>query len=88
MVNPLFQSGQVDQYETYVDLQIANALFVEIAKNLTLAEIGLRKQTPLIQVIERPNFPLKRSGLVWYEWMGLGALVGFALGAYLALRQP
>ncbi len=88
MVNPLFQSGQVDQYETYVDLQIANALFVEIAKNLTLAEIGLRKQTPLIQVIERPNFPLKRSGLVWYEWMGLGALVGFFLGAYLALRQP
>lgn len=88
MVNPLFQSGQVDQYETYVDLQIANALFVEIAKNLTLAEIGLRKQTPLIQVIERPIFPLKRSGLVWYEWMGLGALVGFALGAYLALRQP
>lgn len=88
MVNPLFQSGQVDQYETYVDLQIANALFVEIAKNLTLAEIGLRKQTPLIQVIERPNFPLKRSGLEWYEWMGLGALVGFALGAYLALRKP
>lgn len=88
MVNPLFQSGQVDQYETYVDLQIANALFVEIAKNLTLAEIGLRKQTPLIQVIERPNFPLKRSGLFWYEWMGLGALVGFALGAYLALRKP
>ena len=88
MVNPLFQSGQVDQFETYVDLQIANALFVEIAKNLTLAEIGLRKQTPLIQVIERPNFPLERSGLAWYEWMGIGALVGFALGAYLALRQP
>jgi uncharacterized protein involved in exopolysaccharide biosynthesis len=88
MVNPLFQSGQVDQFETYVDLQIANALFVEIAKNLTLAEIGLRKQTPLIQVIERPNFPLERSGLAWYEWMGIGSLVGFALGAYLALRQP
>lgn len=87
MVNPLFQSGQVDQYETYVDLQVANALFVEIAKNLTLAEIGLRKQTPLIQVIEYPNFPLNRTGLLWYEWMGLGALVGFLFGAYLALRQ-
>jgi len=88
MVNPLFQSGQVDQYETYVDLQIANALFVEIAKNLTLAEIGLRKQTPLIQVIERPAFPLNRTGLLWYEWMGLGFIAGLALGLYLALRQP
>jgi len=87
MVNPLFQSGQVDQYQTYVDLQIANALFVEIAKNLTLAEIGLRKQTPLIQVIERPLFPLKRTGLLWYEWMGLGALAGAAFGAYFALRK-
>lgn len=88
VVNPLFQSGQIDQYESFVNLQVANALYVEISKNLTLAEIGLRKQTPLIQVVERPNFPLEKSGYDWWVWMALGALAGFALGAYQALRQP
>jgi hypothetical protein len=85
VVNPIFQSGQVDQYESFVNLQVANALYVEISKNLTLAEIGLRKQTPLIQVVERPNFPLQRSGYEWWQWMLLGGLAGGALGLYQAL---
>jgi hypothetical protein len=85
VVNPIFQSGQVDQYESFVNLQVANALYVEISKNLTLAEIGLRKQTPLIQVVERPNFPLQRSGYEWWQWMLLGGLAGGAFGIYQAL---
>lgn len=85
VVNPLFQSGQIDQYESFVNLQVANALYVEISKNLTLAEIGLRKQTPLIQVVERPNFPLEKSGYDWWQWMALGAFLGLAFGTYQAL---
>jgi hypothetical protein len=85
VVNPLFQSGQIDQYESFVNLQVANALYVEISKNLTLAEIGLRKQTPLIQVVERPSFPLQRSGYRWWQWMLLGGLAGGAFGLYQAL---
>ena len=85
VVNPIFQSGQVEQYESFVNLQVANALYVEISKNLTLAEIGLRKQTPLIQVVDRPNFPLQRSGYEWWQWMLLGGLAGGAFGLYQAL---
>ena len=85
LVDPLFQSGQIDQYKSYVNLQVANALYVEISKNLTLAEIGLRKQTPLIQIVEHPNFPLRRSGYQWWQWLLLGASAGAALGTYLVL---
>jgi hypothetical protein len=70
-----------------VDLEIANALFIEITKNLTLAEIGLRKQTPLIQVVERPSFPLPKTGMLWWEWMLFGAAAGGAFGVYRALVQ-
>ena len=86
-VNSIFQRAQVDKYASFVDLEIANALFIEITKNLTLAEIGLRKQTPLIQVVEHPAFPLKKTGLFWWEWMLLGAGAGAALGIYQALTQ-
>ena len=86
-VNSIFQINQVDKYASYVDLEIANALFIEITKNLTLAEIGLRKQTPLIQVVERPSFPLPKTGLKWWEWMLLGAGSGAVFGVYRALVQ-
>ena len=89
VVNPLFQRGQIEQYQSLVNLQVANALFVEISKNLTLAEIGLRKQTPLIKVVERPSFPLKKTGYDWWEWMAFGALAGMVFGTYQALvRKP
>lgn len=88
VVNPLFQSGQISQYQTLVNLQVANALYVEIAKNLTLAEIGLRKQTPLIKVVERPDFPLEKTGFLWWEWMLIGAILGAALGVYRSLISP
>ncbi len=86
-INSIFQRSQVDKYASFVDLEIANALFIEITKNLTLAEIGLRKQTPLIQVVERPIFPLERTGLLWWEWMLAGAAMGATLGVYRALLQ-
>lgn len=86
-INSIFQRSQVEKYASYVDLEIANALFIEITKNLTLAEIGLRKQTPLIQVVERPIFPLNRTGMLWWEWMLAGAALGAAFGVYRALVQ-
>lgn len=86
-INSVFQRAQVDKYATFVDLEIANALFIEITKNLTLAEIGLRKQTPLIQVVEKPNFPLERTGLFWWEWMAFGAFGGLVLGVYMAIQK-
>ena len=86
-LNSIYQSSQVEKYASLVDLEIANALFVEISKNLTLAEIGLRKQTPLIQIVERPTFPLDKTGLEWWEWMLVGAAMGAAFGVYRALVQ-
>lgn len=86
-VNSIFQRAQVDKYASFVDLEIANALFIEITKNLTLAEIGLRKQTPLIQVVEHPAFPLKKTGLLWWEWMLAGAGFGAVFGVYRAITQ-
>lgn len=88
-LNSIFQKNQIDKYSSFVELEIANALFIEITKNLTLAEIGLRKQTPLIQVIERPDFPLKKTGFEWWKWMLAGMGLGAVIGAYLALtRMP
>ncbi|MDB2589061.1 hypothetical protein N9Y33_04225 [Bacteroidia bacterium] len=81
-INPLTQMARVNQNRSTIDLQISVSLYGEIVKNLKLAEIGLRKQTPLIQLIEKPHFPLDHVG--WKIWQT--TLIGLVLGLLMAIR--
>lgn len=80
-VNPLRQSLQVNKNEALVDLQIAVTMYGEILKNTKLAEIGLRKQTPLIQIIETPQAPFDKIGLPLWKLLLLSGFLGLVLGA-------
>jgi hypothetical protein len=86
-VNPLKQSLRVNQNRKMIDLQVSVALYGEIVKNLKLAEISLRKQTPLIQVIDSPVLPLEESGYEWWEWILIGMLMGFVLFGFFIYRR-
>jgi len=86
-VNPLKQSLRVNQNRKMIDLQVSVALYGEIVKNLKLAEISLRKQTPLIQVIDAPTMPLDESGYNWWQWMLIGMLMGFILFGFLIYKK-
>ena len=79
-INPVRQSLRIDQNRKLIDLQVSVSLYGEIVKNLKLAEISLRKQTPLIQVIDRPLQPLEIVGYRWWEWCIIGGIFGL-LGA-------
>ena len=78
-VNPNRASLLVNQNRALVELQISVSLYGEIIKNLKLAEIGVRKQTPIIQIADEPAFPLPRTGFKMWQWSLLGA-VGSTLG--------
>tara|TARA_B100000780_G_scaffold152844_1_gene106830 strand:- start:782 stop:1822 length:1041 start_codon:yes stop_codon:yes gene_type:complete len=81
-INPNRASLRIDQNRSLVDLQISVSLYGEIIKNLKLAEIGLRKQTPIIQIVDVPQFPLPKVGLKIWQWMlvfGSGFSIVFIL---------
>jgi len=80
-INPGRASLGVSQNRSLIDLQVSVALYGEIVKNLKLAEIGLRKETPLIQLVDMPSFPLPQVGFRWWEF----ATGGLALSLVLVL---
>jgi hypothetical protein len=82
-INPLWQTMRIDQSRSVIDLQITINLFGELIKNLKLAEVSMRKETPIIQVIEPIQFPLERTGFYWWEWAIIGLAAGMALALYL-----
>jgi hypothetical protein len=85
-VNPLRQVMKVDQSRAMVDLQIAISMYGEIAKQMKLAEISLRKQTPLVQVVDFPKFPYDRVGWSLLEYCAIGMFFGTLLGILLIWR--
>ncbi|MFY7651358.1 MAG: hypothetical protein ACOVQE_01590 [Chitinophagaceae bacterium] len=57
-VNPLRQTLRTNTQKKQVDLQVNSVLYTELLKNLELARLTLRKETPLIQIIDTPTLPL------------------------------
>ncbi|MNL16285.1 hypothetical protein D3C87_1373180 [compost metagenome] len=64
------------------------AVLTELIKNLELTKISLLKETPLIQVIDSPIFPLKEDKLGKTKGVILGAfLFGFFVVVYFSGRR-
>lgn len=59
-----------------VDVQANTAILTQLVTNLEMAKVSLRKETPLIQVIDRPILPLKKEKV--------GKLKSLILGGFLA----
>lgn len=79
--NPLLQSGTVESRTSQVDVQASIAVYEEIVKNLEIAKINHRNNSPLIQVIDSPRFPLEESRIK----LGTGILAGAFLFFVLAI---
>lgn len=57
-VNPIKQKVRASSQKTQVDASANAALYQELLKQMGLAQITLNRETPLIQIIDRPVLPL------------------------------
>ena len=75
-LNPAMNVRRAPSARRQVDVQANTAILTELVKQTELAKVTLRKETPLIQVIDTPIFPLKKEKL--------GKVKGLAIGGFLA----
>ncbi len=86
--NPLLSAATVNGRRKQVDVQTSAAVFQEIVKNLEMAKISHRINTPLIQLIDSPTFPLKRTEIRLVKGMVYGAFfLGVLALSFLYLRR-
>ena len=74
-LNPSLNVRRVPSARRQVDVQANTAILTELVKQTELAKVTLRKETPLIQIIDRPILPLKKKKV--------GKLIGLVLGGVL-----
>lgn len=75
-LNPALNVKRVPSARRQVDVQANTAILTEIVKQAELAKVTLRKETPLIQIIDEPILPLPKEEF--------GKVKGIALGTVLA----
>ncbi|WP_281336379.1 Wzz/FepE/Etk N-terminal domain-containing protein [Flavobacterium eburneipallidum] len=74
-LNPSLNVRRVPSARRQVDVQANTAILTELVKQTELAKVTLRKETPLIQIIDRPILPLKKEKT--------GKLLGLLFGGFL-----
>ena len=62
-------------------VEVLNAMYLEIVKNLELSKITLLNQTPIINIIDEPILPLDEDK----KSKTLAGLLGGFLGGFLSL---
>jgi len=87
-LNPALNVRRAPSARRQVDVQANTAILTELVKQTELAKVTLRKETPLIQVIDHPILPLPKEKFGKAKGIVLGGiLAGFLVVFGLILRK-
>jgi hypothetical protein len=87
-LNPAMNVRRAPSARRQVDVQANTAILTELVKQSELAKVTLRKETPLIQIIDKPILPLKKERFALSEGIIMGGfLAGFLMVSFLILRR-
>jgi len=81
-LNPAMLVRKTPGTRRQVDVQANTAILTQLVTNLEMAKVSLRKETPLIQVIDKPILPLKKEKIGKLKSLIIG---GFLAGFLMAL---
>ncbi|WP_289663071.1 lipopolysaccharide biosynthesis protein [Flavobacterium panacagri] len=80
-LNPALNVRRTPSARRQVDVQANTAILTELVKQSELAKVTLRKDTPLIQIIDKPILPLPKEKFEKTK----GLLMGGFLGSFIVI---
>jgi hypothetical protein len=83
--NPALQILRAPSQKRQVDVQANQAILTQLVANLEISKVSLRKETPLIQVIDRPILPLEKEKLGKLRGMIIGGIIGGFLAIFIII---
>lgn len=87
-LNPALNVRRAPSARRQVDVQANTAILTELVKQSELAKVTLRKETPLIQIIDKPILPLPKEKFGKAKGVVLGGiLAGFFTVMVLIIRR-
>ncbi len=85
--NPALRVLGVQAQRKAVDVQSTTALYSGVISNLETTKLELRKETPLIEIVDKPVLPLSQEVPNLVTGLIMGALLSSLLGIVVILAQ-
>lgn len=80
--------GTVQMVKQQMEVQLLTTMYGEVVKNLELSRTMAAHNQPLIQVIDRPRFPLEDDGGGLLKYLVLGGLLGvMVVGFFIVIAS-
>jgi uncharacterized protein involved in exopolysaccharide biosynthesis len=87
-LNPALNVKRTPSTRRQVDVQANTAILTQLVAQLELSKVSLRKETPIVQLIDRPILPLEKEKLGRLKSLILGGFLGgFLTVLYLVFGQ-
>ena len=87
-LNPALNIRRIPSTKRQVDVQANSAILTQLVTNLEMAKVTLLKETPLIQIIDKPILPLKKEKISIIKSILFGGiLVGFISTLFLVVLK-
>lgn len=87
-LNPAYNVKKTPGTRRQVDVQANTAILTQLVAQLELSKVSLRKETPLVQLIDRPILPLEKEKVGRLKSLVLGGFFGgFLTVLYLVFGQ-
>lgn len=87
-LNPALNMQRIPSAKKQIDVQANTAILTQLVANLEMAKVALRKETPLIQVIDIPILPLPKDKLGNKKTAIVSGFLGlFICIVYLVFRR-
>lgn len=74
--NPALQILNAPSQSKQLNIQANQVIFGQLLQNLEASKVSLRKETPLIQIIDEPILPLEIQSVSLSKWFLIGLFVG------------
>lgn len=74
-INKAYQTAAVPKVQQESNAQLYGTVYAEVLKNLETLKLDLARETPIIQIVESPRYPLKTNKI--------GKIKGIAVGGFL-----
>jgi hypothetical protein len=87
-LNPAMNVKRTPSARRQVDVQANTAILTELVKQTEIAKVTLRKETPLIQIIDNPILPLKKEKVGKLKGLVLGGFIScFCMLLYIIIKR-
>ena len=78
-------TGRLDEIQYMREVQVLNAIYLELIKNTELVKMNLLNETPIIQLIDVPVLPLKDISRSNLFWAFVFSFLGFFMVSFLII---